>query len=153
MRTRDLLVFATIGILVGAPAKAEDWKWTPYGLPQSNLKTCTPETRGENDSWWIPYFQNKLKQPKHDLLLIGDSITDLWTYPADHKYPGGLDTWNKRYKDIATNHGVTGDKTQTVLWRLTEGKSLDDYTPKNIVLRSEERRVGKECRSRWSPYH
>src|SRR5258708_26749228 len=23
----------------------------------------------------------------------------------------------------------------------------------NDVLRSEERRVGKECRSRWSPYH
>ena len=22
-----------------------------------------------------------------------------------------------------------------------------------IILRSEERRVGKECRSRWSPYH
>ena len=22
-----------------------------------------------------------------------------------------------------------------------------------IFLRSEERRVGKECRSRWSPYH
>ena len=25
--------------------------------------------------------------------------------------------------------------------------------PKNLHLRSEERRVGKECRSRWSPYH
>ena len=24
---------------------------------------------------------------------------------------------------------------------------------KDTVLRSEERRVGKECRSRWSPYH
>ena len=23
----------------------------------------------------------------------------------------------------------------------------------NLVIRSEERRVGKECRSRWSPYH
>ena len=23
----------------------------------------------------------------------------------------------------------------------------------NIFQRSEERRVGKECRSRWSPYH
>ena len=23
----------------------------------------------------------------------------------------------------------------------------------NIIPRSEERRVGKECRSRWSPYH
>ena len=25
--------------------------------------------------------------------------------------------------------------------------------PKQNVVRSEERRVGKECRSRWSPYH
>ena len=25
------------------------------------------------------------------------------------------------------------------------------FNPK--VVRSEERRVGKECRSRWSPYH
>ena len=23
----------------------------------------------------------------------------------------------------------------------------------NEAIRSEERRVGKECRSRWSPYH
>ena len=23
----------------------------------------------------------------------------------------------------------------------------------STVMRSEERRVGKECRSRWSPYH
>ena len=22
-----------------------------------------------------------------------------------------------------------------------------------VITRSEERRVGKECRSRWSPYH
>ena len=26
-------------------------------------------------------------------------------------------------------------------------------TTQNIAQRSEERRVGKECRSRWSPYH
>ena len=24
---------------------------------------------------------------------------------------------------------------------------------RNYLCRSEERRVGKECRSRWSPYH
>ena len=28
----------------------------------------------------------------------------------------------------------------------------DFYGPKSLC-RSEERRVGKECRSRWSPYH
>ena len=27
------------------------------------------------------------------------------------------------------------------------------YPPDLSVIRSEERRVGKECRSRWSPYH
>src|SRR2546422_8878810 len=27
------------------------------------------------------------------------------------------------------------------------------FHPENLANRSEERRVGKECRSRWSPYH
>ena len=36
-------------------------------------------------------------------------------------------------------HRITYDETRG-------GKRL-------TVLRSEERRVGKECRSRWSPYH
>ena len=27
------------------------------------------------------------------------------------------------------------------------------YTELKQIIRSEERRVGKECRSRWSPYH
>src|SRR2546430_6208100 len=27
------------------------------------------------------------------------------------------------------------------------------YTRPETAIRSEERRVGKECRSRWSPYH
>src|SRR3712207_7758792 len=30
---------------------------------------------------------------------------------------------------------------------------LNTVIDKILVLRSEERRVGKECRSRWSPYH
>src|SRR3712207_7829837 len=33
-------------------------------------------------------------------------------------------------------------------------KEILDVVAKNdMALRSEERRVGKECRSRWSPYH
>ena len=31
--------------------------------------------------------------------------------------------------------------------------ALDPEMIGEMVLRSEERRVGKECRSRWSPYH
>ena len=34
----------------------------------------------------------------------------------------------------------------------TERKESIDL-PKSMTYRSEERRAGKECRSRWSPYH
>ena len=39
---------------------------------------------------------------------------------------------------------------------LSLDKNLDEFNPDRIAYgsyRSEERRVGKECRSRWSPYH
>ena len=32
---------------------------------------------------------------------------------------------------------------------LSDHVAMDDQ----VSVRSEERRVGKECRSRWSPYH
>src|SRR5256886_17186207 len=34
---------------------------------------------------------------------------------------------------------------------LPQGYQISQY--KSPIARSEERRVGKECRSRWSPYH
>ena len=37
--------------------------------------------------------------------------------------------------------------------RLTENRNLILGGVKIPWERSEERRVGKECRSRWSPYH
>ena len=38
---------------------------------------------------------------------------------------------------------------------LTDPVALERHLPEGFTLagRSEERRVGKECRSRWSPYH
>ena len=38
--------------------------------------------------------------------------------------------------------------SKSYLYKLTSGNLIPHYKP-----RSEERRVGKECRSRWSPYH
>ena len=35
----------------------------------------------------------------------------------------------------------------------TKGQVDHDDIPMQKIDRSEERRVGKECRSRWSPYH
>ncbi len=35
----------------------------------------------------------------------------------------------------------------------TSGMGIDGKDMPSLYPRSEERRVGKECRSRWSPYH
>ena len=43
---------------------------------------------------------------------------------------------------------VSGD-----LRKVTGTVAFVGEAPLNLVYRSEERRVGKECRSRWSPYH
>src|SRR5256886_4380061 len=37
--------------------------------------------------------------------------------------------------------------------RRARGPGLERRHPVDDDIRSEERRVGKECRSRWSPYH
>ena len=49
---------------------------------------------------------------------------------------------------------MTEKKTTSITIDDTE-YTYEDMTPEQQVLvnRSEERRVGKECRSRWSPYH
>ena len=38
-------------------------------------------------------------------------------------------------------------------WQSEDKKTLKRINKLLQELRSEERRVGKECRSRWSPYH
>ena len=43
------------------------------------------------------------------------------------------------------------DALQSLRGRI--GRSLFDALKGLASIRSEERRVGKECRSRWSPYH
>src|SRR3712207_8201080 len=42
-------------------------------------------------------------------------------------------------------------KTEKMLLGYLQNKDLN--TLEKEINRSEERRVGKECRSRWSPYH
>src|SRR3712207_9381089 len=52
------------------------------------------------------------------------------------------------------SHLVMQVQVQDYLRRLTENVANGIQTAaRDQGYRSEERRVGKECRSRWSPYH
>src|SRR5438874_10058127 len=47
--------------------------------------------------------------------------------------------------DLLYDVGINEEGTPFLVMEYIAGKTLEE--------RSEERRVGKECRSRWSPYH
>ena len=49
--------------------------------------------------------------------------------------------------DVSHLAGITSYEPEELILTARAG------TPLSEVTRSEERRVGKECRSRWSPYH
>ena len=54
-------------------------------------------------------------------------------------------------RDIIDNGTSTeGEKVRPVWEDGTPAYTIKKF---GVVNRSEERRVGKECRSRWSPYH
>src|SRR5687767_5836099 len=50
---------------------------------------------------------------------------------------------------------LNDDTTDPSIWGKNFPLQYDDYlkTTDQVRTRSEERRVGKECRYRWSPYH
>src|SRR3712207_8992232 len=53
---------------------------------------------------------------------------------------------------MRSGYGMDFDPMTGLLWDTENGAPFVDEI--NLVdARSEERRVGKECRSRWSPYH
>ena len=64
-----------------------------------------------------------------------------------------LATSNKVYNVILDCKTVNSDEdyVEPTIRALNEVLGIDEETVRS--LRSEERRVGKECRSRWSPYH
>src|SRR5690242_21734689 len=48
---------------------------------------------------------------------------------------------------------VAAEGLISAVTRGTKGVVVEVNSETDFVARSEERRVGKECRSRWSPYH
>ena len=61
---------------------------------------------------------------------------------------------NQTLRDIELlliDDGSTDNSLQICEKYKKKDNRIQLYTNKNV--RSEERRVGKECRSRWSPYH
>lgn len=73
-------------------------------------------------------FVERSKKGNVDVLFVGDSITQGWEGNGKKVWAEKFGKWN------AANFGIGGDRTQHVLWRVTEGKELDGIDPKVIVM-------------------
>jgi lysophospholipase L1-like esterase len=89
-----------------------------------------PEPRDAN---WVKRhegFVEIARKGSVDVLFLGDSITDAWR----REPPGGKREWDTHFAPLrAANFGISGDRTQHVLWRLENGE-LDGIKPKVVVL-------------------
>jgi lysophospholipase L1-like esterase len=82
-----------------------------------------------NNDWTMRYLaiNERVRQGNADLIFIGDSITQAWE-------DSGKEVWRKYYGSRrAANIGISGDKTQHVLWRLEHG-NIDGISPKVAVI-------------------
>lgn len=118
---RRHLLIAWVGILIGL------FIVTGCSAPPTH-SAVTPVPR--TDEWWVQRhesFNARARQGHVNLVLIGDSITHSWEN-------AGKDMWEKYYgRRKGMNLGISGDRTQHVLWRLENG-NLDGISPGVAVL-------------------
>ena len=93
------------------------------------------------------FFDIERTTPMHEWHLANDALfEDVGQWKRAWYYPKNNETLNE-----AVNREVKATRDSIgILDASTLGKI--DIKGRD-VSRSEERRVGKECRSRWSPYH
>ena len=96
---------------------------------------------GPRDANWVKRHEGFValaKQGGVDVLFLGDSITDFWRNR-------GKAVWEKNYGALhAANFGISGDRTQHVLWRMANGE-LDGIAPRVVVLMIGTNNTGFEA--------
>lgn len=73
-------------------------------------------------------FKKRIAEGAGEVVFIGDSITHFWEKK---------ESWKKHFgagPRKALNLGISADRTEHVLWRITEGGELDGYEAKVVVL-------------------
>src|SRR5947209_20456971 len=89
-----------------------------------------PAERKDNPVWVARHAALRERAKKGaDVIFLGDSLTQGW------EGPDGAEAWKKHFEPLkAANFGAGGDRTEHVLWRVTEGQELHGLKPKVIVL-------------------
>ena len=113
------------------------------GLTQEELANRLELTKG-----YISQLENNLTSPSMQTLfaileVLGTDVHEFFSKEEDV-------TVVYKKEDFYVKENA--DLKHMISWIVPNALKYE-MEPIIIDLRSEERRVGKECRSRWSPYH
>jgi lysophospholipase L1-like esterase len=101
----------------------------PVPAARAGAWIATPRPWSE-EQWMLRHdgFVTRAKQGNIDVLFLGDSITDFFT-------TRGIDAWQRNIATLGTavDFGISGDRTQWLLWRIDHGE-LDGCGAKVVVL-------------------
>ena len=136
---RDVIIVASVSCIygLGSPFDYENQMLSMRpGMEKSRediLKKLVEIQYDRNDS----DFQRGTFRVRGDMIDI---------FPAGSENPVRIELFDDEIESIREINALTGE----IIGRRNH---IAIYPASHYVLRSEERRVGKECRSRWSPYH
>ena len=98
----------------------------------ADIRAVTPDQWGAKPSSWQmerhDRFLKNIEAGVGDVVFIGDSITQRWENKKSWK-----DNFTSGPRK-ALNLGISADRTEHVIWRITQGRELDGYEAKVIVL-------------------
>src|SRR2546429_1978922 len=162
-------VFSTIGVFIGVTFLIGAWSvvngmnrymtekfaGTLVGVNTFHLRRSPNVNFDVQDSVWRSWRRRpriKFADANAVTKILTVPVVTAW-YSEDR---GSVEYNGKVAKDI-TLEGATERYFDIMNLTIGDGRPFTPQESKAgttvVVLRSEERRVGKECRSRWSPYH
>ena len=112
------------------------------------IHNCTSDTNELNKFRSSKYVQSSINNTftkAEELLKNGKKVLFSGT-PC--QIAGLKNFLRKDYPQLYTIDFICHGVPSPLVWKTYLNETLSMYK-----IRSEERRVGKECRSRWSPYH
>lgn len=142
VRTLAILAALAVAGSLAAPAfAAPDASPKPAQPPRTPQSAVNPAIKNENRHQDFLY---RIKEGPIDLLFVGDSITDFWCRRGEW-------SWLKFAPYRPANFGISGDRTEHVLWRMLNGE-LDGISPRLIVLMIGTNNIGQcpDEQSEWA---
>ena len=110
------------------------WKWKEFGLDQTCNPCAIPVSYLDNSGQKAEFENMKaLRNTDAKIVFLGDSITYLWqSHPTCQN---GSKLWAEKYVPMnVQNCAICGDKTENLLWQITDGKVLDGMKPALFVV-------------------